>query len=134
MVHWTLTKKLKFKVTWSTVYLIVKQNYLPYTSHRGLVVSITDYELGGLDSNPSRGIAGFFDRLTPGCAVDPMGRLKNRDSSTSGCDSEGACSQTSEKWEMSTNTTGVHNSRTWLTWSMSLARQSHSKMERHGNI
>jgi hypothetical protein len=35
------------------------------TSHRGLMVSITDYELGGLGSNSSRGIAGFFDSDRP---------------------------------------------------------------------
>jgi hypothetical protein len=28
-------------------------------------ITVTDYELGGLGSNPSRGIAGFFDSDRP---------------------------------------------------------------------
>jgi hypothetical protein len=40
-------------------------SFCNWTSHRGLVVSIIVYELGGLGSNPSRGIAGFFDSGQP---------------------------------------------------------------------
>jgi hypothetical protein len=46
-------------------YECIVDNGIISTSHRDLVVSITDYELGGLGSNPSRGIAGFFDSDRP---------------------------------------------------------------------
>jgi hypothetical protein len=82
------------------------------TSHHGLVVSITDYELGGLGSNPSRGIAGFFDSDRPlprvGVLWTQWGGCKTEIHPLTDATVRVLAHRFLKKWKMSTNTTGVH--------------------------